>query len=272
MIAAPDTIMKLEAAALTDTGQQRPLNEDTVFQHTIQTDAGYYAGLYMVCDGLGGLSAGDEASRLAAQTLITELGPVLIKQKRAQRRNLTSPTTATLYRWLESAVAKANSNIVNYIKRLPLVTGKAGTTVTMALVYGYLALIVNVGDSRTYGWRRGRLTQITHDHSWAAEMVEYGMLEPEMQSQHRWRNILTRALGIEKKVSPDIFEWELQPGDKLLLCSDGLWQAFPDEQELASRLGREAAAEDICWDLVAEANKRDGSDNISVVLVSAEPA
>jgi serine/threonine protein phosphatase PrpC len=137
----------------------------------------------------------------------------------------------------------------------------------LALIYGNRAHIANVGDSRTYVWRRGQLTQITRDHSLAALLAERGQIDKTAIADHPRSNVLYQALGIHEKVDVDLFEWDLQPGDKLLLCSDGLWRAFPDTAELARWLDSTAAPDDLCQRLVAEANRRDGSDNISAVVV-----
>jgi protein phosphatase len=135
-----------------------------------------------------------------------------------------------------------------------------------------LALIANVGDSRAYAWRNHELTQLTQDHSLAAKLAEAGMIEEEEVADHPRSNVVLRALGIEDEVEVDFFEWRPQPGDKLLLCSDGLWNAFPDADELGQWLSSDAAPADLCQHLVNEANRRDGSDNISAIVIGVNEA
>jgi serine/threonine protein phosphatase PrpC len=146
------------------------------------------------------------------------------------------------------------------------------TTITLALIYDNLAQIANVGDSRVYAWRSGHMTQITHDHSYVAELARRGEIAENEIASHPQSNLLLQALGQEDPIRVDLFEWEIQSGDKLLLCSDGLWKAFPDPADIAWWLSLVEAPVDLCWRLVLEANRRDGSDNISVVVVSVDEA
>ncbi len=265
--------LNIDAAALTIRGQQRTLNEDSVFRHTYQADTGHEVGLCLVCDGVGGHEAGDVASQMTVQVILAKLGPVISTYQHAVASGRALPTyfdDIDLLDVIKEAVTEANSRVRDYIKEKLPPGSKAGTTLTMAFIFERTALIANVGDSRTYGWRDGQLTQITQDHSLVAELVANGAIEPEDRRQHPWRNVIFRAIGGGDQVDVNIFTWDIRPGDKLLLCSDGLWQAFPDSDELAARLGTETEIDDICWQLVGEANQRDGSDNISAVVVSIE--
>lgn len=258
----------LESAALTDRGQRRRRNEDTVFQHTYQ-GKNNGIGLYMVCDGLGGHGEGEVASKMAAQSMLAELGRVFAVHRSQAAPAQTVPSSLTLQRWMRTAVTKANTKIRRYVQTLDEPPYRTpGSTVTLALIYGHLAHIANVGDSRTYTWREGQLTQITHDHSLAAQLAQAGHIQETEIATHPRNNIISRALGLHENVEADLFQWHLQPGDRLLLCSDGLWKAFPDSAELAAWLGSTSDADELCWQLVAEANQRDGSDNISVIIVN----
>jgi protein phosphatase len=140
----------------------------------------------------------------------------------------------------------------------------------MALLRENTAMVANVGDSRAYLWRNGQLEQITKDHSLVAQLVDSGVISSREQDQHPWRNIITRALGRDQEIEIDLFDYELHAGDKLLLCSDGLWQAFTEEGQLEACLDKSGTAQEICWQLIHEANHRDGSDNISAVVVCAD--
>ena len=262
-----DAQLHIEAAALTDRGRQRPLNEDSIFELTADNQNGSPAGLYLVCDGLGGHSAGEVASQLAVQTVVSHLGPVIADRETADYE------LNNLHRKIKQAIRRANDKVwaYNYQKDM-IVSRRAGTTLTMALLAEKTAVVANVGDSRAYLWRDGHLEQLTKDHSLVVQLVENGVINADEQEQHPWRNIITRALGHDQDVEVDIFDHELQVGDKLLLCSDGLWQAFSETDELENYLQKSDSAETICSQLVKEANRRDGSDNISAIVVCADDA
>lgn len=267
---ASEKTLRVEAAALTDRGQQRKLNEDAVFQRTVRTETGQNVGLYIVCDGLGGHQAGEVASRLAVDSVSAALAQVFypIKNSSIYADPLLRPTT--IRKKLEAAINKANTRIHQYAQLNPRKAANLGTTITLAFVYEDQAYIANVGDSRTYVWRSGQLQQLTEDHSLAAHLAKMGIIEEKEIAGHPRSNVLSQALGMDGDIEVTLSDWSLQPGDKLLLCSDGFWQAFPDNSELADRLGSTESLVDLCWQLVTEANQRDGSDNISVVVVNVK--
>ena len=136
---------------------------------------------------------------------------------------------------------------------------------------GHSAEFANVGDGRAYLWRKGVLRQITHDHSLAAKLAAEGVIENKDVYYHPHNNIILRALGIGDRLEVDIFECQLEPGDKLIICSDGLWKAFGSEK-LTDWLSPETTPADLCQQLVYEARLRDGSDNISAIIVNVKPA
>lgn len=260
--------LQLEAVAQTNRGQKRSLNEDAIFYQTGQTPTGEVAGLYLVCDGLGGHKAGDVASRLAIETITAELADLLFATESSNRHD-TRPSSLLLKRYIQAAIMKANSRIRHYGQKHPQEAAKLGATITLALIYGDVVQIANVGDSRTYVYRSRQMIQLTQDHSLTAQFAKMGQIDESEIINHPQRNVLYRALGLQDNddLEVDFFEWELQPGDRLLLCSDGLWQAFPGPTELGWWLGAPEPVNDICQDLVIEANRRDGSDNISAVVV-----
>jgi serine/threonine protein phosphatase PrpC len=258
--------LRLVSAARTSRGERRKSNEDSVFLATYQVDSGLSAGLYVVCDGLGGLEAGEIASQLAIETVTSELAGLF----RPETSRAPQPSYSELSRHIQAATLQAHAQIRRYAELHWREGLELGTTMSLALIYGQRAHIANVGDSRVYGWRSGQLMQITDDHSLAAELAKAGHIDPGAIREHRASNILTRALGIHERVDIDFFEWALEPGDQLLLCSDGLWKVFPETAELADRLASTATPGVVCQQLVAEAERRDGSDNISAVLVRAE--
>jgi protein phosphatase len=125
-----------------------------------------------------------------------------------------------------------------------------------------------VGDCRIYLWREGRVDQITQDHSVAAQLAREGFIDETEIAQHPRSNVILRAVGHEVDVLVDVFKHPLKAGDKLLLCSDGLWKSLSDQAELAHWLGQPITAADLCRQLVTEAKTRDGSDNISAIVAS----
>jgi serine/threonine protein phosphatase PrpC len=261
--------LTIDAAALTDRGQKRKSNEDAVFHQTGQTHTGHQGGLYMVCDGLGGHQAGEVASHLAVQTVSAELIDWLFSSD--AKNNHPSLSTSDVQQRIQTAIIKAHAQILEYAQTHSEAR-TMGTTITLALVLDDTAYIASVGDSRAYIYREGYITQITEDHSWAAALARMGKIGENEVVNHPHRNILYRTLGLQNEAdfAVDIFEWELQPGDKLLLCSDGLWQAFPVTVELARWLDFSDSSADICQQLVTEAKQRNGSDDISAIVIRVE--
>jgi protein phosphatase len=254
-----EKVSHIEAAALSERGKKRRLNEDAVFRQTNQENV---AGLFLVCDGLGGHQAGDVASTTTVETVANELAALLS----ASPSNNGPVSTDILRQNIQEAITKAHAKLRVYAKKHPGIH-KLGTTITLAFIYNDTALIANVGDSRAYVWRNAELSQLSQDHSLAARLAEVGVIEEEEVPDHPRSNVVLRALGVEDSLDIDFFEWKLQPGDKLLLCSDGLWNSFSDTDELSERLSSNAAPADLCRQLVSEANQRDGSDNISAVVI-----
>lgn len=258
--------LRLEAAALTVRGQQRKVNEDAVFHHIEQKDDGANLGLFVLCDGMGGHDAGEVASQMAIQAITAELDSLHLPDD--------LPDWTALRRWVQTAVTRANHKIWQFtqtnLTQPDTIEGhQPGTTITLILIYGSLAVIANVGDSRAYAWRAGQLKQITRDHSLVTTLVKEGLLPAEDAATHPYRNILNRALGISEAVTVDLFEVKVQPGDKFLLCSDGVWHAFPDTTELNDSLNSAIAPDDLCRQLIAEAGHRQGSDDMSVLAIYA---
>ncbi len=258
---------RIEAAAATRQGDKRATNEDTVFCRSGQVEAGKWAGLFMVCDGLGGHEAGEIASRLAIETVSSELAGLVPPEAGLPTRQRTRPSDVVVDECIRWAILRANAKIHEFARQHQSGAGNLGTTLTLALLDGQTAHIANVGDSRTYVSHGGQVTQITEDHSMAAKLAEAGIHTGDGDGAPP-RNIIYRALGIDDTVEADLFRWHVEPGDKLLLCSDGLWQAFPEAAELARWLGPDTAPDDLCKQLVAEAHRRDGSDDTSAVVVA----
>lgn len=264
MLSSTETMTgKLKAAALTERGKSRTVNEDTVFQFSEQTVDNENIGFYLVSDGMGGYQGGDVASKIVAQTLVAALDDVLAYEEDTFRVKLPL-SFPLIHSWFKTAVLSAHENIQETIEKGNI--SKMGATVTAVFIYNDQAAIANVGDSRTYLWRKGRIKQITSDHSLTNELVKSQTISAREARNHPMRNVLTQSVGGESTLkSIDIFEQQVAPGDKLLLCSDGLWHSFPEETDLEPYLAQAQDPGDLCWQLVAEANQRDGTDNISAV-------
>jgi serine/threonine protein phosphatase PrpC len=184
--------------------------------------------------------------------------------KEAEEKN-DAAYTAHLEKRLEMAIEEANKVIYNYAQENPIDAGNLGCTVTCAIIYGDVAIIANVGDSRTYLFREGKLNQITDDHSYVGQLVREGLLEPEEIFEHEQRNVITRALGNRPAVHVDLASWSLEIGDRLMLCSDGVWEMIRDPEEMAKMLQSEML-ETAVEKLIDTANAHGGADNIGVVV------
>lgn len=243
--------MVLRAAARTDVGRRRAANEDS---YAVAEDL----GLYLVADGMGGHSAGQVASRLAAESSVGAL------------RTLQGATTS-LSEKLRHAVSAANREIFSSAQAEPEYQGM-GTTLVALLAGPDRIALAHVGDSRAYRIRGGRIRQLTDDHSLVAELVRRREITESAAAGHPHRHVLTRAMGVRPSVEPDLAELTPETGDCFLLCSDGLTGHVSDD-EIAARVapGSDGAdLDEICGDLVDLANERGGEDNISVLVVHCE--
>jgi protein phosphatase len=266
--AFPRTNFSFDVASLSNRGKKRSLNEDAIFDLTTHTQAGTQAGLYLVCDGKGNHQPGDTVSQLAVETLVAELVPVMSKYQavKAQQQAFSTPE---VQQHIKDAVSKANQRIHRY-NQDKSADRKAETTLTMAFLQDQEAIVANVGDCRAYLWHKGQLRQLTHTHYLDSKIVDDEELVYDEEDNATWTTDEKWAMGLHSTVKADLVEWELEAGDKLLLCSDGLWQAFADEGELATLLYTNVHAQDICRQLIYEAIRRDGSDNVSAVVICAE--
>jgi protein phosphatase len=223
----------------TDVGRGRPENEDS---HLVDAED----GLYAVADGMGGHRAGEVASATAIDALKTAyLG--------GQR--------------LDQAVGAANAAVFARAAEDAALRGM-GTTLTAIALHDSTAELGHVGDSRAYLMRDGAVTQVTEDHSLVEQLVREGRLTPEEAQHHPQRAIITRALGVDADVQVDTYRLDLKPGDRLLICSDGLTNMLSDDT-IAQTLRRHADPQQAADTLVDMANQAGGDDNITVVLVDA---
>ncbi len=256
-----DLPIQLSAGVGLDPGKKRrgKPNEDFVFaaQGTVAPRREPF-GLFVVADGMGGHVNGQEASRLAIETIVDTILPLV-------RAGMMDD--ASWDELLRHGVERANLAV--YQRNQQLSGSSMGTTVTAALIVGPETFVANVGDSRTYLYRPGQgLAQLTHDHSTVAQLVEMGAITRDEIYIHPRRNEIYRSLGAAPSVEVDIFRETLHDGDVLLLCSDGLWEMVPDEQQLADVLSSSWASADYMAErLVQLALAAGGLDNIGLVVV-----
>lgn len=213
--------------------------------------------LHIVADGMGGHDYGLEASRLAMQSMMQTVLSTIVMGNELTDQFLIDMMIGGA-QWANMAVFQRAQEWENDM----------GTTLTAALVVGYTSYIVNIGDSRTYIYRAGmqpRLKSITRDHSLVARLVEAGCIAPDDIYTHPERNKVYRCLGSEHEVEVDWFIVELEPGDELLLCSDGLWEMVRDP-EIERIFNYDIAPTSTCDMLVQAALRGGGRDNISVIV------
>jgi serine/threonine protein phosphatase PrpC len=270
--------IQLQAAALSDTGRQREMNEDCVYQKVVAASDENAMGLFIVADGMGGHLGGEVASYWAVETIKDSLndlfaprdprGTVHLNPSEMGNQRATNRLDRDnlVYR-VEAAVRRANDVVRDYARQRPGEASDAGTTVSLALIRGERALVANVGDSRTYLLREGQLRQISTDHSLVQRLIEAGQVRPDELYTHPQRSLIYRSLGNKDSVEVDTFALKLSPGDLLLLCSDGLWEMLHSPGKIAAIIRESPSLEAACQRLVAAANEAGGEDNIGVVVV-----
>ena len=239
--------MHVSCAAGTDKGVVRSANED---YHLMQLDR----GIFIVADGMGGHAAGEVASEMAVRIIADELGTTF--------RSLSdADITARLFQAIQSANgAIFRRTLVEHDKR------GMGTTATAMILFPRRYLIAQVGDSRAYILRAGRMLQVTKDHSYVQEQVDAGLLTPEQARTHPYSNVITRCVGSNEEVVPDIYFGNLEAGDVILLASDGLTGMLEDEA--IQKVLEETGGPDQWVDrLINDANRRGGLDNVTAVLI-----
>ena len=233
--------------SVTDIGRKRKVNQD--FVYSSEEPVGNLPNLFIVADGMGGHNAGDYASKVTVETMLREIEQSFEK----------NPTLI-----LGKAIEAANEVIRERASENPDLEGM-GTTVVAATCMGKYLQVANVGDSRLYVVNR-KITQITRDHSLVEEMVRLGELDRADARNHPDKNIITRAVGAADTVVPDFFTVELEEGDLVLMCSDGLSNMLDDE-EIRMRLNGARDIVEKAVELVEAANENGGKDNISVIIL-----
>ena len=249
--------MKPISTGRTDIGRSRKHNEDSF----VCDDA---IGLYVVADGVGGHAKGEVASAES----VSQIQNWVMGARDARRAYLEAPedeaTRFAVRRTLESAVQQACYMVFGMAEMNPDQRGMS-TTISALLILGERAFIAQVGDSRVYLLRGGDSVQLTEDHTLINYKLKQGLITPEQAKQAKGKNVITRAVGHKEYVEVDNTQVDLQPGDRLLLCSDGL-HGYLQDGELGGLIG-ELPSDEACQKLIDISNQRGGKDNITAVIV-----
>ena len=241
--------MRISCAGNTDVGVVRSGNEDSFLLDCSR-------GLFIVADGMGGHAAGEVASEMAVRIISTELGNL---------RGLSDGEAAGRMR---SAIRKANAEIFERTLAEHDKRGM-GTTATVMVLFSRRYLIGQVGDSRAYLLREGDFLQLTKDHSYVQEQVDAGLLTPEQARTHPYSNVITRCVGANEDVAPDVYFGNLEKGDQVLLASDGLTGMLEDQQ-IAGIMNEEENPEVAVSKMITDANRRGGLDNITAIVIRVD--
>lgn len=232
-----------------DRGLKRKNNEDSCF--VIPEDK-----IYIVADGVGGSNSGEVASRSAVSFIADYIKKNPIKEVKGREK---------IKNYFINCVEAVNSLICSLSVENTENKGMA-TTLVLAYVNRRKSYIVNIGDSRAYLMRDGDLIQITEDHTYVNTLIKSGAITEDAAKNHSQRHVITRALGGDDTVEPDIFEVKLMKEDILLLCTDGLHGEVEDSK-ISEILSSGEQMSDVCNQLITKANRSGGNDNITVVCV-----
>jgi serine/threonine protein phosphatase PrpC len=252
-------MLRIRACGLSDVGRARTHNEDC-----FGIDPEHR--MFVVADGMGGHNHGEVASRIAVKAI-----QEFVEQTAENDTTWPFVYDARLQRHsnrLKTAIRMAHDKVLRAIRHDGSLIGM-GTTVVGFLLKGRVAAIAHVGDSRAYRLRQGKLDLLTQDHTWVNEQVVAGYLSAEQARSHPLKNVVTRALGGESEVVVDVREVEVMAGDVYILCSDGLTTMLSDD-DIQRRLLESLPIEEVCRNLVRDANTKGGLDNITVVMVHVD--
>ena len=230
----------------TDVGSVRRTNQDFIFYSL--TPVGGFPNLFIVADGMGGHKAGDFASRYAVETFLD-----YVKHSKPD----------ALIRVADNGIKYANKKIIEKARSDEDLKGM-GTTMVIAYIEDNQLFVGNVGDSRLY-LLDSQMNQVTEDHSFVATLMRAGELTPEQARRHPDKNIITRAIGASEDVKVDFFEVDLERGDKILMCSDGLSNMVEDD--VLYDILKNTYIGDVADELIEEAKNNGGQDNISVIVI-----
>ncbi|MGI8908550.1 MAG: Stp1/IreP family PP2C-type Ser/Thr phosphatase [Candidatus Sumerlaeaceae bacterium] len=253
--------MKLHSFGITDVGLKRTHNEDNFFRSD-------ELGLYLVADGMGGHAAGEVASSAAIEAIVgfaeRHSRDDALTWPFGFDQRLSAPANA-----LVSGIRLANQTLFSMQQERPELNGMGTTIATLRIAEGE-ATLAHVGDSRVYRMRGDDLTQLTSDHSWVNEQLQKNIITAEEARNHRYKNVITRALGNRTDLEIDVRNEPVEAGDRFLVCSDGLSGMVEDWEMREVLTVAETDLRGAANKLVALANEAGGHDNISVVLIRCE--
>lgn len=241
----------MKIVAKTDKGLVRESNQDAYAVGELPNEVAWA----VVCDGMGGATGGDIASKLAVKVISEKINSSYNENMR----------DASIKNLLDSAITAANIEVFDLADARPELQGM-GTTVVCTIVRNNIAYIAHAGDSRAYIASKGKLSQITVDHSYVQNLVDQGKISPDEAEHHPRKNVITRAVGVDKHIQVDFSEVELNENDTLILCTDGLTNYVTNDELLSDVSDDQYYA--FADRLVKRANSHGGGDNITVVALA----
>ena len=250
--------MRVSSASATDTGLQRSVNEDNL---SVREDL----GLFIVADGMGGHAAGEVASEAAIEGIVAFVEATVSMSPDQTWPVPVNPELSANGNRLDAGFRMGNRRLSTKIASSSEFSGMA-TTAVAVLIDGGTVTLAHVGDSRVYRLRHGTLERLTCDHSWVEEQIRTGALSESAARRHPWRNIVTRAISGSEDLEIDIEELALEPRDRLLLCSDGVFAVLNDD-EIGEVLSRDSGLDSLCDALVQGANDGGGPDNVTAIVL-----
>lgn len=248
----------IEAFGRTDIGRRRKINEDSFLVSPEMS-------LYAVCDGMGGHNAGEVASRMATETISAFIERSAVEKEITWPWGLDASLSFDANR-VKTAIRLANARVFQAADNREELTGM-GTTVVTALISGDVMTVGSAGDSRCYLVRGGELKQLTRDDSWVSAALGEGILNSDDVEHHPLRNVITKAVGARDAIDLDVLVHDLQPGDLVMLCSDGLHGMVSDQEIGRILQSSPDSLEEASARLIEAANEAGGRDNVTVVLL-----
>ena len=255
--------MQVQAAGLSDVGRVRTNNEDHFVADT-------QLGLFIVCDGMGGHSAGEVASHICCEVL-SQHGPAMQQARAVWERSQNPTDLKTVATTVDQAMAAACKKIFEHSSKDPKTQGM-GTTCTMVFLAGHRkGILAHVGDCRLYLLRAGKMHQLSDDHTYVNDLLRRGALTREQAVNHPQSNVLSRAMGVQPSVAADLMVFDIDPADTFLLCSDGVHTYFAKNEELSALIGTAQEPAAAVSALLAAALERGGHDNCTAILLKIPP-
>lgn len=237
----------MEVGFKSDKGLHRSNNEDACF--VLLPDK-----VYLVADGVGGGNAGEIASR----TAVNEIANYIVDNPIEQATNKYA-----IVNYLQDCLDKTNEKIFGMARKYEENRGMATTVAILYANHGK-AYIANIGDSRVYLYREGKMVQLTEDHTYVNTLLKAGVISEEQAAVDKRKNVITKALGAEDTVEPDFFQVDIAEGDIFIVCTDGLYNEV-DNEMMIEILEKDISMSDVCAEMVCAANSRGGHDNITVI-------